>query len=239
MGVEMIRAGASLEDALQAAAKAMFEVLKAQPAEAPLVVGLCGGRSVVGLLKALEAESALQPPELLGRVQFFMVDERLVPLTDEQSNYGGLHRLLFAKLVQDGVLREDQLHPFHPDTSSIDSGCGRYTVELRRFGGTFTLVVLGVGEDGHIAGLFPNHPTLTERDPAFFSFFDSPKPPPARMTAGPALIEGAQASVVLLLGEGKRQAWNTFRAGVASSDECPALLATRVPRCIVVTDLAD
>ena len=239
MGVEMIKAGASLEDALQSAARAMFEVLKAQPHDAPLVVGLCGGRSVVGLLKALEAESARQPAELLRRVQLFMVDERLVPLTDEQSNYGGLHRLLFAKLLEDGVLKQDQLHPFHPETGAKDSGCARYDDELGRFGGVFTVVVVGVGEDGHIAGLFPHHPILKTQDASFFPFFDSPKPPPARMTAGPALITGAHASVVLLLGEGKRQAWNTFRAGTASTEECPALLATKAPRCIVVTDLAE
>ena len=71
-------------------ARHIFAVCRQQPAGTPLVVGLCGGRSVVGLLAAVEAEAAAQPADLLGRIQFFMADERLVPLDDEQSNFGGL-----------------------------------------------------------------------------------------------------------------------------------------------------
>lgn len=237
MTPEIIKAGGALEAALREAAQRIFAVLKAQPSGAPLTVGLCGGRSVVGLLSALEQESHKQPQDLLTRVQFFMVDERLVPLTDDQSNYGGLKKLLFDKLTAEKTISESQLHPFVPDSSAPDFGCAAYGAELGRFGGRFTVVVLGVGEDGHVAGLFPRHPVLERLEPAFFSFMDSPKPPPARMTAGKALITGASLSMVLLLGEGKRDAWTVFRAGAASPSECPALLAREARGCIVVTDL--
>jgi 6-phosphogluconolactonase len=236
---EILSAGQSLDASLDRAAEAIFSVLKDQPKDAPLVIGLCGGRSVVGLLGALERCSVSQPPEILRRVQFFMVDERLVPITDENSNFGGLQKLLFDKLVRDGVLARSQLHPFNPQMSLPDAGCAAYGDELQRHGGRFTVVVLGVGEDGHIAGLFPHHPTLQHTDTGFLSFFDSPKPPPARMTAGPTLITSADLSVVLLLGEGKRGAWETFRAGRVPIEECPALLALTAKRCVVITDLGS
>jgi 6-phosphogluconolactonase len=166
-----------------------------------------------------------------------MVDERLVPLTDEQSNYGGLNRLLFDKLVGQGVISNAQLHPFVTDTSQSDFGCGSYRDELRSIGGKFTVVVLGVGEDGHIAGLFPHHPALAEKGDTFVHFHDSPKPPADRMSASPALITGAELSVILAFGEGKRIAWNAFNDNSVAIEACPSKLALKTRECLVVTDL--
>jgi 6-phosphogluconolactonase len=166
-----------------------------------------------------------------------MVDERLVPLTDDQSNYGGLKRLLFDKLVEGSVISNAQLHPFVTDTTQSDFGCGLYRDELRSVGGKFTVVVLGVGEDGHIAGLFPHHPALAEKGETFVHFHDSPKPPADRMSASPALITGAELSVILALGEGKRAAWSAFNDNSVAVEACPSKLALKAKECLVVTDL--
>jgi 6-phosphogluconolactonase len=166
-----------------------------------------------------------------------MVDERLVPLTDDQSNYGGLKRLLFDSLVQQGVISQNQLHPFVTDPSQSDFGCSAYREELRTFGGKFTVVVLGVGEDGHIAGLFPHHSALTEKTETFVHFHDSPKPPADRMSASPALITGAELSIILALGEGKRAAWMAFNDNAVTAEACPSKLALKARECLVVTDL--
>jgi 6-phosphogluconolactonase len=237
MTATVVRAQGDLEGALRQVAHKIFAVCKAKTAQEPLVVGLCGGRSVVGLLSALQAESLNQPRDLLGRIQFFMVDERLVPLTDEQSNYGGLKRLLFDNLVEQGAITLTQLHPFVTETTQGDFGCSRYREELRALGGKFTVVVLGVGEDGHIAGLFPHHPALAEQGETFLRFHDSPKPPADRMSASPALITGAELSVILALGEGKRAAWSAFNDPSVTVDSCPSKLALKAKECLVVTDL--
>jgi len=237
MTATVIRAGGNLEGALHEVAQQIFAVCTSKGPDAPLVVGLCGGRSVVGLLGALQKESANQPKELLGRIQFFMVDERLVPLTDEQSNYGGLKRLLFDSLVEQKAISEKQLHPFVTDPSTKDYGCSSYEQELRSLGGAFTVVVLGVGEDGHVAGLFPQHQSLKETGKTFVHFHDSPKPPSDRMSASPALVTGADMSIILALGEGKRQAWDSFKNEAVTVEACPAKLALQAGRCLVVTDL--
>ena len=237
MTATVIRSQGNVEGALRQVAQKIFEVCKSKGPQEPLVVGLCGGRSVVGLLGALQSESANQPRDLLGRIQFFMVDERLVPLTDDQSNYGGLKRLLFDKLVEGSVISNAQLHPFVTDTTQSDFGCGLYRDELRSVGGKFTVVVLGVGEDGHIAGLFPHHPALAEKGETFVHFHDSPKPPADRMSASPALITGAELSVILALGEGKRAAWSAFNDNSVAVEACPSKLALKAKECLVVTDL--
>ena len=238
MTVSIVQAKGDLEGALKATAREIFAVFKTKRTEEHLTIGLCGGRSVVGLLGALLNESHDQPKDLLARIHFFMVDERLVPLTDEQSNYGGLKNLLFDRLVSEGAISAEQLHPFDPNPSLSDYGCAGYLGELIKFGGSFTVAVVGVGEDGHIAGLFPGHPSLKNPLRGFLAFHDSPKPPADRMTASVPLIESAELVVALLLGEGKRDAWNAFNASQSTVTTCPALIAKAAHSCLVVTDLA-
>ncbi len=237
MSMEVVSAKGDLDAAFDRAAKAIFAVCAQVPLGSDPVMALCGGRSVVGLLGALKRESVNQPAGLMQRIHFFMADERLVPLNDENSNYGALHRLLFADLVKDGTIRTEQLHPLISDPSESDHGCAAYADELGRHGGRFTAVVLGIGEDGHVAGLFPNHPALQRREKTFFSFYDSPKPPPQRMTAGAQLIREAELCVLLALGEGKRDAWNRFSEPETSFQECPSVIGKEVKKYVVVTDL--
>lgn len=238
MNVSVVQAEKDLTGALRETACRIFSVLKARRSEEPLTIGLCGGRSVVGLLAALLEESHHQPKELLGRIHFFMVDERLVPLTDEQSNFGGLKKLLFDRLVSEGAISLEQLHPFNPQSSLSDYGCADYMRELNSFGGSFTVAVVGVGEDGHIAGLFPGHASLHDSTRGFLTFHDSPKPPADRMTASVPLITGSDLCVVLLLGEGKRDAWEAFNASQSTVATCPALMTKAARSCLVVTDLS-
>lgn len=237
MSVDFVAPGASLEHKFSIAAQAIFDVLKQKAEDEPLVVGLCGGRSVVGLVKALRDESAHQPKTLFQRVQFFMVDERVVPLSDPQSNFGGLKSLLFDDLKREGFIREEQLHPFVATMDSAQNACADYMNTLRKFGGYFSVVVLGMGEDGHVAGLFPRHPVLSQNALGFAAFADSPKPPPQRMTASLPLVTASSLGVLLALGEGKRDAWTTFKKSGVTVDECPARAVLSMSRCLILTDL--
>ena len=239
MHSDILCPGASLESKLDAAAKVIFQVLREQPESAPLVVALCGGRSVVGLLKAFLSESETQPSNLLQRVQFFMVDERIVPLGDPDSNFGCLKQQLFDTLIERGTISDDQLHAISATAENAQQDCDDYMAKLERFGGAFTVVVLGMGEDGHVAGLFPNHAALKLAGNQFIPFFDSPKPPSHRVTASHDLVAGASLGVLLALGEAKREAWNAFLSSDVSLEECPAKMVQGMRRCVVVTDLSD
>ena len=237
MSFRGIAQGVTLTEQMGHAVSAIFEVLAKLPKEAPLAIGLCGGRSVVGLLRELAQASVNQPRELLRRLHFFMVDERIVPLASPESNFGGLKAQLFDELIAQGLISDDQLHPFTASFDDAPERCQEYYQELQRFGGRFAVVVLGVGEDGHVAGLFPRHPVLEQVSPGFASFFDSPKPPPARMTATRALIEASSLGIILVLGEGKRKAWDDFSASPGSVLECPARLVKEIREYLIVTDL--
>jgi 6-phosphogluconolactonase len=237
MNTEILRAKDSLEQVLKVAAQRIFGCLAQKSADQPLVVGLCGGRSVVGLLKALRSEAGAQASDVLSRVQFFMVDERIVPLSSSESNFGGLNDSFFSPLIVEGLISAAQLHPFEASIEGAAASCVDYMRELERFGGRFSVVVLGMGEDGHVAGLFPKHPVLARSGKSFECFFDSPKPPAARMTASRDLVTSSDLGIVLALGEGKRLAWENLQDAKISESECPAKMSSSFKNCLVLTDL--
>lgn len=217
------------------ATELLNSLANAVDADGVAVLGLCGGRSVVGLLKALMTSKDAN--DVLKDVQFFMVDERLVPITDEQSNFRLLNELLFLELLGNKTIQRRQIHPFEPDDKQSDFGAANYLRILNGFGGAFTSIVLGMGEDGHVAGLFPKHPALESAGREFLTFFDSPKPPPARMTASLPLLTSAKTAILLAIGEGKRNAYERFQDHYESIEDCPAKLVSGIETVVIGTDL--
>lgn len=70
----------------------------------------------------------------------------------------------------------------------------------------FDLILLGMGSDGHVASLFPNHSVLDEKDEWVTFITDSPKPPPERITFTLPIINSAANVVMVVTGESKAEA---------------------------------
>src|SRR5437868_3398261 len=80
----------------------------------------------------------------------------------------------------------------------------------------FDVVLLGVGEDGHVNSLFPGHPAL-QSDGLTAGIKDSPKPPPQRVTMTLEAIRDAQRVIIIATGAGKANAVAMARRGESPS----------------------
>lgn len=127
------------------------------------VVALSGGTTPRDFYRKL-AETGEDPT--WSRIHLFLADERFVPFTDPDSNYGMLNDLLLCKV---NIPMENR-HPVPVGEASPDRSATKYEDEIRAFfkiGTTdlpeFDLVMLGIGEDGHTASLFPGAEVLKDR----------------------------------------------------------------------------
>ncbi len=92
-------------------------------------------------------------------VNYYWVDERMVPPSDDESNYKYAKELFFEPLGID----ESLIHRLHGE-SDLEDELERYTTLVRERveNEEFDLVILGVGEDMHTASIFPNNMRLLE-----------------------------------------------------------------------------
>lgn len=102
--------------------------------------------------RAYETAAELEPD--WGRVELWWGDERCVPPDDERSNYDMAKAALLDRLEGEPAA----VHRMQGELGR-DEGTAEYKHELAHVG-TFDLVLLGLGPDGHVASLFPNFPTL-------------------------------------------------------------------------------
>ncbi|MEP6778788.1 MAG: 6-phosphogluconolactonase [Gemmatimonadaceae bacterium] len=159
------------------------------------------------------------------KVHVFWVDERVVPLTDVNSNAGHAFRLwqgsYFASAthlhVMFGEPSNYQLSDETADTTAsisataadMDLAVNRYSRLLEEVCGapvTLDVALLGVGEDGHIASLFPDHATAFDIQHTVIAVTDSPKPPAERLSLSYGVIANAREIIVAAFGDGKAAA---------------------------------
>lgn len=196
------------------------------------VLGIPGGTSVSGIFDGLwEIGAPWQ------RTLIYMVDERLVPRDSPEWNFSLARKGFVNDLVQRGVLPERNIHPFLYDPSQTDHGIGKYNADFQQNAGTFDVLLLSAGEDGHIGALYPGHPSVSNQTHGFFGMTNSPKPPAGRMTASRSLLETADTAVLLFFGEKKRDALRAFQDPNIPVASCPAKLVEAVRQVYVLTDI--
>ncbi|MBI5878660.1 MAG: 6-phosphogluconolactonase [Chloroflexi bacterium] len=151
----------------------------------------------------------LARPELAGtidwsRVHVFWSDERAVPPDHPESNYGMAHETLL-RLVP---IPADQIHRIEAERGA-QTAAERYEQVLHRTfgatGSTFDLVLLGMGDDGHTASLFPGSPALREATHWALAVAHDIPPPPLlpRVTLTPAVLNRAARVWIVISGAGK------------------------------------
>jgi 6-phosphogluconolactonase len=183
------------------------------------VVALSGGRIAATFLEAAK-DAFSAHGDLLRNAHFFWADERCVPPDHRDSNY----RLASAALLKPLRVPEENIHripgEFGPGTAATTSmrGMAKWVGMSEGEVPVLDLVFLGMGEDGHVASLFPGEPAELANAPELFRPVKAPKPPPDRVTMSYAILEKAEEVWVLASGEGKLEA---LKRSIRSGDETP------------------
>ncbi len=196
-----------------------------------VVLALPGGRSAGDVFDAL-ARAEL-PWE---RIHIFMADERLVPLDHPDSNFRLVRERLAAPLAARNALPPENVHPFAADAEDPRAALASYSATLARHGAAHDIVLLSVGEDGHVASLFPRGSVLDDA-PMHALVANAPKPPPLRMTISRELLLRSHTGILLCLGERTRDALTRLRDPAADWRDCPARLAAQLPEAYLLSDL--
>lgn len=135
-------------------------------------------------------------------------DERCLPLGTVDRN-DSMARDLWLDHVE---IPTEQIHPI-PAELGPQAGSEAYA-EILAGVGDFDLTLLGMGEDGHTASLFPGNPTgAGPQSPDALGVRDAPKPPPQRISLSANRLARSRNVKVLITGAGKREAVMRLRAG--------------------------
>lgn len=182
--------------------------------------GLTGGATALIFLGALREASVDW-----SRITFFWGDERAVPTDHADSNFGLAQRLLLLPLGADAPAAKRM----PADEADLPAAARRYANQLPP---ALDLLILGVGEDGHICSLFPGHRALTTDDERVTVVEDSPSPPPRRMTLTlPYVLASRRIWVVAV---GPRKAGIVQRAVARQSASTPLDLVTARGRDVTI-----
>ncbi len=199
-------------------------------------VALSGGRIAKDFFNSVAQLAHARGPAL-AHLHFFWADERCVPPTDAESNYRSAAELLLTPL---GIAPAN-IHRICGEAEP-DRAAEAAAQALRHCTATdaagqpvLDLVLLGMGEDGHIASLFPGEPANVVGSPAAYRAVTATKPPPKRITLGYGAITAAREIWILASGAGKEAA---LRESLAPDGQTPLARVLRArPDARIFTDL--
>lgn len=190
------------EDLAQAAARTILQ-------SGAKTIGLTGGSTPRRLYEIL---SQSLPPD----VTWVLIDERYVPMSDPQSNAAMIERTLFTHGVPERWLR------FKTELTDPAATARLFEEEWRALGiEALDLLLLGCGDDGHTASLFPGTPVLAVEDRIAAAVF-VPRLEQWRVTLTLPVLRAAKQSLVLATGASKAKVIREIREGA----QHPVALAT-------------
>jgi 6-phosphogluconolactonase len=216
---ELVRFPAAEELARAAAEQWLAQFQRSATPEGPYCVGLSGGRIARTFYTSVVKSDHAQVLKS-SRLHFFWGDERCVPPTDSESNFVLARELLLEPLA----IANDQIHRIRGEADP-KFAADEAEAELCRIAPldddgqpVMELIFLGMGEDGHVASLFPGEPESVMANRAVYRPVTASKPPPQRITISYRALSAARQVWVLASGPGKEKA---LRASLEARAKTP------------------
>lgn len=185
------------------ASRLIVKIVDAQAERGSASVVLTGGRIAAKVLRTVKDRPEASAIDW-SKVSLWWGDERFLPAGDPDRNETQAREALLDALPLDPA----KVHPMPasdgPDGDDAEAAAARYAAEIGN--APFDVLMLGVGEDGHVASLFPDHPVLNETAGTTAAVHDSPKPPPTRITLTMPTIQTADEVWLIAAGPDKSEA---------------------------------
>jgi 6-phosphogluconolactonase len=154
--------------------------------------GLTGGSTALIFLGALREANVDW-----SSVTLYWGDERAVPPDSDESNYGLAEQMLLRPLAA----RAPNAVRMQGEMPDLQYAAREYAAALPP---ALDVLILGVGDDGHVCSLFPGHRALMEESARVLVIEDSPKPPARRLTLSLNYVLRSKQLWIVAVGERKR-----------------------------------
>jgi 6-phosphogluconolactonase len=230
--------------AAAAAARLVTRLVDAQATRGSASLVLTGGRTGTAVLEQVRALPARDAVDW-SRVDLYWGDERFLPLEHPERNETQAREALLDHVPVD----QRRVHPmaasdgeFGDDPEAAADGYARVLAEAARpvehgWVPSFDVCLLGVGEEGHAASVFPESPAVYEAERAVVAVRDSPKPPPTRISLTLPAIRRASEVWLMTTGDSKAAAV-AMALGGADEVQLPAAGARGQDRTLWLVDRA-
>jgi len=183
-------------------------------------LALSGGKTP-SLLFSILAEKCLHEVPW-HKIHFWWGDERMVAPYDPESNFGVVNKLLFWKIG----ISQNQIHRINGEADPTEE-VNRYSLEIKTLvpmmenWPVFDLIMLGLGDDGHTASIFPDQMELLESDEITGIAFQ-PVTGQKRITFTGIVLNHAKRVAFLISGASKTKIFNEIIHSSENSSAYPA-----------------
>ena len=180
---------------------------------------LAGGTTPKNIYKLLANESCEWE-----KWHLYIGDERCLPENDSERN----SQMIKENLLDQIEIPEENIH-FMSTEKGAELAAKEYAQELMNVS-IFDLVMLGMGEDGHTASLFPGH--INDSNDRAHAVYDSPKPPSERVSISADMLSQNNNLLILVTGKSKQLAVKQWQDG----EDLPVSRITTLGKKIVLLD---
>ena len=181
-------------------------VARHEETNGPFALNLSGGSTPKRLYEVLASEIIRRKIDWT-RVHIFFGDERFVPKDHPDSNYGMIDKAMISRVP----IPAENVHAIDTGLATPEAAAAAYEATLKKFLGKdtldmarpiFAVTLLGLGEDGHTASLFPGTAALREREKWVTAVVGAKPEPRISMTF--PVLDSSRDVVFLVAGAGKR-----------------------------------
>lgn len=197
------------------------------------VVALSGGSSPKAIFSLL-ASPKYADKIIWNKIYFFWVDERWVSLEDEKSNF----KMTLEALLDKVPVNKAQIFPMYKDGIEPEDYAKEYEDQIRNVlgaDGIFDFILLGMGDDGHTASLFPGEKILQEKEKWVDAYYLKPQEM-FRITLTEPIINKAEDILIVTFGKSKKHALNEVLNGTYNPELYPLQLIEKKAGVQIFTD---